>query len=124
MQIKFDSNTSFFSDIDFLGIIKKFNLKEPIDEVKLLGIYSESPDDHFYKLSCNNDIYYIYEVDYISSLEYQVKHIKEILGDNIELIKTKTPLPSHDSPIASYITDYSGSQPHYHKLLIHEIKNK
>lgn len=122
MQIKFDSNISSLTDIDFLVIIQRFNTVKPIEKVKPLGIHSESPDDHFYKLLCDGEVYYVYEVDYISSLEYQIKYIKKVLGNSIELVEAKEPLPSYDKSIAKYITDYSGSQPYYHKFLVREIK--
>ena len=122
METKFDSNISSFSNIDFLGIVQKFNLEKPPKDVKLLGVHSESPDDHFYKLLCDKEIYYLYEVDYISGLDYQIGYIKKVLGSNIELIPVKSPLSIYDKSISKYITDYSGSQPYYHKFLIKEIE--
>jgi len=104
-------------DVDFIGIVNLFNIPDSVEEVKLVGIMSTSPDNHFYKLQCSTNIYYLYEVDYISNLEEQIKYIEDALGFKIELFTVKIPHPSYEKPLSQYITDYSGSQPFYHKFL-------
>lgn len=110
-------------DIDFIGIVNKFHTDTTIEKVEYLGTLSVTPDNHYHKIFFNNKTYYIYEVDYISSLEYEVEEMKKILGQNIQLIKVKKPSLDFKSPIANHITNYSGLEPFYHKFLIGYIIN-
>ena len=110
--------------IDFLGIINQFDTEKVIQKIEYTGTFSKTPDNHYHKLLSKNTTYYLYEVDYISNLEYEIKQIKKILGQNIKLVKVKKPHSAYKSSLADYITDYSGSKPFYHKFLIESIINK
>ena len=110
--------------IDFLEVMSQFNTETVITEVEYAGTFSRTPDNHFHKLLSGNKIYYIYEVDYISSLKDEVGQMKKILGPNIKLMKVKKSHPGYKSPLAEYISDYSGSKPFYHKFLIESVINK
>ena len=55
--------------IDFLEVMSQFNTETVITEVEYAGTFSRTPDNHYHKLLSGNKIYYIYEVDYISSLK-------------------------------------------------------
>lgn len=123
-----------FKNIDWIGIIHEFEGTESITEVKLTGFHSTSPDNHFYELKTNEGTLYIYEVDYISSLESEIADIKSVLGPDIQLFKVKETLefkssgpvlastvhakPDDWEEIKKYVTDYSGTAEYYFKFLI------
>ena len=134
LEPKFDPQPCSYSDDDLLNIIHKFKDTDLIDKIKLQGVYTLTSDNIYYKITAGEQNVYIYEVDFISNLDYEIRSIKETLGPNIRLYEVKEGLsfdkslpvissrkytrPNDWDEISKYVTEYSGVNECYFKFLV------
>ena len=116
------SSSNYSKQFDLLGIFQKFNLEMPTGEIKIIGTHG-GYDHLFIKLIADKKIYYLYEVDYIQSLDYELGNIKKIIGSDFKLYTVKEQLRAPEDQLGEtkwlkYVTNYSGSDPSFYKFLI------
>lgn len=123
---------------DFQKLIEQFESTERINFLNHIRTWQISPDQTFYEIMTNQGTYYVFEVDYIGNFTKDILEVlKGELGNEIEVLKVKTPLifeeaepvkraqiyikPKDWEEIAQYAGDKFGSYQFYFNFLIKTI---
>lgn len=120
--------------MDFHKLLQQFQTPESLEFLNLVRTWQTSPDEYFYEIETNDGVYYIFEVDYIESLDSVIAAIKKEIGEFTQLCEVKSMLAFEDAEpvklakiyykpegwetVSKYANDKYGSYPFYFNFLI------
>jgi hypothetical protein len=123
---------------DFTKLIEQFQKTKDHSIEKLLKVMEISPDTTIYVIQTNKGVFYVYEIDFISSFKDVENEVREYIGNHYEFYPVQQPLaffketgpvqasqlyqkPDDWDMISTYCTDKFTSKPYYFAFLIEKL---